>query len=308
VVNSKLPGLSGGLKIWHTLKYYIVGLYHRGEQDNATLLAGSLAFSTFVCIVPLVLIIFSIAGLLLETLPLENRIYSVINRIIPYPAYANYVKDLLHSQIAEFRLYKSLAGILGIGGLLLAASGLFGTMRTTLNAIFRLQGGKSPFWGKFQDMGKNMGLVILVMFYFLLSTTLLPALSILKEYSQRNEFLNFFRMGLPGDLITWILGFAMIFASFFLMYFMIPKITLPKKVILISSLCAAILWEIAKQLFGLYVTRIAGMTKIYSVYALVVILSSWIYYTAIVFIISAEIGQLYRESKPSGESVQHLDS
>lgn len=288
--------LSQGKRFWLWLEYYVSGLIRRADRDNAMLLAGGMAFSTFVCIVPFVLIIFSILGLLLMRPTLENQIYSVVSKLIPYQDYAEYVKGLLHSRIMEFRLYKNWAGIGGLAGLLFAASGLFSTMRTVLNTVFRFERVESPFWSKLKDIG----MVVLVLCYFLLSTTLLPALGILKEYSRRSEFLKFLRLGFSGDLVTGILAFVVIFVAFFLMYYLIPKVKLPRNVILISSLSAAVLWEMAKQLFGFYITGIASMGKIYGVYALVVIVAFWIYYTAIVFIVGAEIGQLYRERKSSG--------
>jgi membrane protein len=193
----------------------------------------------------------------------------------------------------EFRLYKNLAGIIGLLGLLFAASGLFGTMRTVLNTVFRFERVESFFWGRLKDLG----MVALVLCYFMLSTTLLPGLSILKEYSRRNEFLNFFRLGFIGDIFTGVLAFVLIFVSFYLMYYLIPKVKLPGKVIFISSIWAAVFWEAAKLLFGFYISEIASVSKIYGVYALVVVIASWIYYTAIVFIVGAEIGQLYRERR-----------
>jgi membrane protein len=286
-------------RIWHSLKYYVVGLVRRADRDNAILLAGGLAFFTFLCIVPFVLIIFSILGLLLEKSALEKQIYSMVSNIIPYKDYAEHVKDLLHTQIVEFRLYKSIAGIAGLGGLLFAASGLFSAIRTILNTVFRLEQVESPFWGKLRDFGKDIGMVTLVLCYFLLSTTFLPALSILKKYSKHSEFLGFFRFGFAGDLFTGILAFGLIFIAFFLMYYMIPRVKLAKKAILVSTFSAAVLWEIAKQIFGFYITDIASMGRIYGVYTLIVIIAFWIYYTSIILILGAELGQLYRESKSS---------
>jgi membrane protein len=278
-------------RAWAWFKYYVIGVIRRLGIDNATLLAGGMAFSTFICIVPFVLIIFSLLGLLLETPAIENQVYLTLGKVIPYPIYAEYVSNFLKSQVSDFRLYKNLAGIIGLLGLLFAASGLFGTMRTVLNTVFRFERAESFFWGRLKDMG----MVILVLCYFLLSTTLLPALSILKEYSSRSEFLNFFRMSFISDILTGVLAFVIIFVSFYLMYYLIPRVKLPGKVIFISSIWAAIFWESAKLLFGFYIAEIASVGKIYGVYALAVAIVTWIYYTSIVFIAGAEIGQLYRE-------------
>ena len=81
------------------------------------------------------------------------------------------------------------------------------------------------------------------------------------------------------------------------MYFAVPQTNLPKRVVFISALSAAVLWEIAKQLFSLYLANVVSIRRIYGTYALLVVTAFWIYYSSIVFIIGAEIGQLSRERK-----------
>ena len=70
-----------------------------------------------------------------------------------------------------------------------------------------------------------------------------------------------------------------------------------KKVVFISAFWAALLWELAKKLFGFYIFHFASLNKIYGAYVFVIIAAFWIYYSSIIFIIGAEIGQLFRERK-----------
>ena len=121
------------LSLW---QYYFLGLYNRISLHNDLLLAGGLAFSLFICIVPMILIIFSILGHLLENISLQKQIESFILTVIPYPDAAEYVKKILFSRIEEFKSLKNIAGYIGIIGLLIASSGLFTSMRNILNIIF----------------------------------------------------------------------------------------------------------------------------------------------------------------------------
>ena len=66
------------------------------------------------------------------------------------------------------------------------------------------------------------------------------------------------------------------------------------KTVALSALCAALLWEVAKQAFGFYITRFASFERLYGTYALVVLPAFWVYYSSVIFIVGAEIGQLYR--------------
>ena len=80
-----------------------------------------------------------------------------------------------------------------------------------------------------------------------------------------------------------------------MLYYLIPQQKIPKRVLLVSALSSSLMLEIAKQLFGLYIANVVTLKKVYGAYLFLIITAFWIYYTSIVFIIGAEIGQLYRE-------------
>jgi membrane protein len=280
------------LPFWLLMKefagHFFGGLYTRADQHHIFLLSSGLAFSLFVCIVPLVLIIFSIVGNIVEKPSVVEDIELFIDRVIPYEDYATFVKEKVFARMEEFSLYKSIAGWIGFIGIFFAASGLFSAMRTTLNMVFRLRPSESVVMGKLRDFG----LVLLVLIYFLISTAVLPALGLIGGYAKNYEFLNGALPGIVGQLAFWAVSFAIIFVAFSLIYWAIPQGRVPKRTVLVSALSAAILWELAKQLFGFYITHTITLKKVYGAYVFIVVVAFWVYYTGIVFILGAEIGQL----------------
>ena len=70
-----------------------------------------------------------------------------------------------------------------------------------------------------------------------------------------------------------------------------------KRVAAISALSAAFLWQAAEQLFGIYIAHAATLKRVYGAFTLLIVVALWIYYSSIVFIIAAEIGQIYRERR-----------
>ncbi|MEA3297294.1 MAG: YihY/virulence factor BrkB family protein [candidate division Zixibacteria bacterium] len=273
------------------IAHYIGGLYRRIDEHHVFLLSSGLAFSVFVCVIPLVLIIFAALGIVLEKPTIRDEIVLFIEHIIPHQDYANYIQDLVFSRVDEFVIYKNLAGTIGIVGILIASSGLFSSMRTVLNTVYRIRSQESILLGKLRDMG----LIVLVLIYFLLSTTILPGLKIIKEFTYKNEIIKDFFSLFPEGLVLQSISFFLILSSFLIIYFTVPHRKLPWKTILISGLSAAILWHIASQLFGFYVANFITFKRIYGTYALILAIAFWIYYTSLVFILGAEIGQLYRE-------------
>jgi membrane protein len=273
--------------------HYVVGLINKVDDHHGFLLAGGVAFSLFSCIVPLLLIIFAALGTVFEKMPISEEITAMVDRIIPYPEYAASVKEFLFSRVEEFRVHKNIAGILGMVGILFASSGLFSSMRTVLNTAFKADSNKPIYVGILRDLG----LVVLVLVYSLLSTTLLPAWSIVKELPRKIEFMSGVHIGFLLDYAIELGSFALIFGVFFFLYYAIPQTKMRKRVVAVSAFAAAFLWQAAEQLFGIYITHAATLKRVYGAFTLMIVVALWIYYSALVFIIAAEIGQLYRERK-----------
>lgn len=276
---------------WEFLKHYVGGLYYRVEEHHVFLLSGGLAFSMFVSIVPLVLIVFYVLGRILENPSLAAEISTFIERMIPYENYAEFVKSLLFSRVDDFRQYKNVAGIIGLAGLLFAASTLFSSMRTVLDKVYRVGDDASILVGKLRDFG----LVLLVLVYFVISTTVLSMWEVVKELAERIEFLQNLRFGMLEDFVIGVVSFVLVFMAFVVIYYAVPYRKPPKKTILVSALCAAVLWELAKQVFGYYITHFVMLKRVYGTYALLIVVAFWVYYTSIAFVIGAELGQLFRE-------------
>jgi len=281
------------------IKHYIGGLIKRTDEHHAFLLAGGLAFSLFVCIIPFLLIMFYILGNFLNSHNVQTQVNIAISTIIPYEQYSDYVKDIIFNRIDEVIKYKNIAGIIGGFGLLFAASGLFSSMRTILNRVFGIEANIHFLIGKLRDFA----LVFLVILIFFVTTLLSPILDLFIQAAQEMQSLSFFRSPIFEHFLLSAISFVLIFIVFLVLYSTVPVRKLGKNSTLISTIWAAILWEIAKQGFGFYIHHFTTFGKIYGTYALVVVVAFWIYYSSIVFIIGAEIGRLYSERKYSSNEV-----
>lgn len=271
--------------------HYFGGLYNRIDEHHVLLFSGGLAFSLFVCIVPLVLILFWILGNFLSSADVEVQINTLIDTIIPYETYSEFVKSILYKRIYEVIEFKNIAGIVGITGLFFAASGFFSSVRTILNKVFGTDIDVNIFLGKLRDFA----IIMIVILIFLVSTLFLPMLDIFRNVSEHLPFLEFLQKGIFQKIFTTLISLFIIFSLFALMYKFIPIKKIRKRSVGIGALWAALMWEGAKQVFGYYIFNFASWGQIYGAYALVVVVAFWIYYSAAVFIIGAEIGKLFDE-------------
>jgi len=280
--------------------HYLGGLYQRADEHHIFLMSGGLTFSLFVCIVPLTLVLYYMVGILSEKFFIADEFNSFIDGAIPYQDYADYIKNLVATRVEEFQVYKNVIGLIGVVGLFLASSTLFSSMRTILNSIYKVQHTQPVVIGKLRDIG----LVLAVLLYFLLSTIVLPMLTILKKFALKFEVLENLKSGFMEYFMVTGVSLLIIFTSFFFLYLLIPQKKIPRRIIFVSALSASILWEVAKYLFGLYITNVATLTKVYGAYALLVVVGFWVYYMSLVFIIGAEIGQLSWERQKKSRYMQ----
>ncbi len=278
-------------KIKAFIKHYFGGLIRLIDDNHVFLLGGGLAFSLFVCIIPFVLIIFAVLGNVLDSTNMQYQINLLIDTIIPYYKYSEFVKKIIFTRINEVIEYRNIAGLIGGFGLLIAASGLFSSMRTILNRIYGTAADVNVLLGKLKDFA----LVLMVILIFFITTILMPVLEVLRQYASRFDVLKFFESGVFQHLIFSLISVSIIFIVFTILYYFVPIKKLKKKATLISALWAAILWETAKQLFGFYLYNYSAFGKIYGTYALIIVVAFWIYYSSIVFIIGAGIGRLYQD-------------
>lgn len=272
-------------------KHYFGGLYIRFDTHHIFLFAGGLAFSLFVCIIPFVLIIFWILGNFLSSAEVEGQIVTLINTVIPYDEYSNFVKDIIFKRVYEVIEFKNIAGIVGFIGLFFAASGFFSSMRTVLNKINGTDIDVNVFLGKLRDFL----FIISVILLFFISIMALPLLELFISIAQETPYLQFFAHPIFQRVFTALFSLLIMYFIFYSFYRFIPTIKIRSKSAFVGAGWAALLWVGMKIVFGYYLSNFGTWGRIYGAYALMVVIAFWIYYTSAVFIIGAEIGKLFDE-------------
>ncbi len=79
------------------------------------------------------------------------------------------------------------------------------------------------------------------------------------------------------------------------LYALVPHWKFNRRIVLYSSFVSTIFFEALKFLFSIYILRIADYGKIYGTYATIVISIFYIYYLSVIFVVGAELGEIYFE-------------
>ncbi len=286
-------------RILSFINHYVGGTFKRLDKNHIFLSAAGIAYSIILSVVPLVLIIFSVLGSMIDVATIEEQVNSAIDGLIPYADAASYMKNFILTRIPEVVKYKSLAGGIGLLGLFFTSTWLFSSMRTILNKIFRVEESKGAIIGLLRDFG----MVLLVLVFILLSTYLLPTINFFVSLTEKIEILEPFALGTVIHSLVSYVSLLLMFLMFYMFYQFIPYVKMHYKVPIASALWATILWEAARMLFAYYVTNFLALNKLYGTFLFFAVVMFWIFYASMVFLVGAEIGQLYRERRDARRGI-----
>jgi membrane protein len=79
---------------------------------------------------------------------------------------------------------------------------------------------------------------------------------------------------------------------FFLIYKIAPNKIIPSAIAFKAAFFTSLLWEMAKHLLGWYVLHLSRFSLVYGSLGTLGVFFLWIYYSAIIFLLGAEIAAL----------------
>jgi membrane protein len=186
----------------------------------------------------------------------------------------------------------SVAALVGLVTLVMAATGVFVSMQETLNQVWGVRARPARAWvKKLLVRARGLGLILSVGFLLLISLvaqTILIALG---------KFLDEL---LPGSALIWLhvvnnvtsLGLGtVLFASIFKF---LPDVHIRWRDVWIGAIVTAVLFAIGKALIGLYLGH-SNVGSIYGAAGTVIVLLAWVFYTSQILFFGAVFTRCYAE-------------
>ena len=256
------------------------------KEDHAARHAAALAFYTALSIAPLLLIAIWVAGLVFGADAARGRILGEIGSVTGHDA-AETVQSMVES--ANRPHSGLIASILGIAVLLFGASGVFGELKQSLNAIWEVEDAKKRgVLRLIRERFLSITMVLGVAFLLLVSLVISAALAAMSDALEG---------WIPGGPILWQavsfgVSFVLITLLFAVIFKVLPDADVKWKDVRIGALTTAVLFIVGKFLLALYIER-AHVAGKYGAAGSLVALLVWIYYSAQIFFFGAEFTQTY---------------
>lgn len=272
--------------------YYVKGIYRKVNEENIFFLSAGVAFNGILCLIPVLLLLTSLLGMFLHSSSGSmQKIDQLLDTAFPPQPYAQQIQQSLKGIVRDIILYRSTFGIYGIGILIYASASMFSSVRHVLNTIYRLKSSKLVIIAILENILLVMLLGLLFVIANFFSWILLPVNSLLKEVPA----LGIIDLGSLMKSLMFAASYLPAFLMFFVVNRFIPERGVTNKVALISSVTTTSLWWIASKGFGWYLTAFHSYSKLYGTYAFILVFLLWVYYSSVVFILGAMVGQLFRE-------------
>jgi membrane protein len=256
------------------------------NDHDASTQSAALAFYTMFSLAPLLVVVIALCGLAFGAQAVRGEIMTQFQDWMGKDA-ARLVQSIL-ATAAEPNTNR-LAGVLGILVLIFGASGVFVQLQQSLNRI----------WGVVPKPGAvltsllrkrllSFAVVIGIGFLLVVSLLLSAALAALGNLLEH-------RYHLPVTLLhtaNILASFVLITLLFGLIYRLLPDVQLAWRDVLLGAVVTSVLFGIGKTLIGFYLGR-TGAASAYGAAGSLVMLLSWIYYSALVFLLGAELTRVY---------------
>ncbi len=259
-------------------------------NDSLSRLGASLAYYTLFAIAPVLVIAIGIAGLVFGPEAARGEIVHQVDDLIGMEG-GRAVQALLKG--ASNHSAGVLATVIGSITFLLTATGAFLELQYALNTIWRVKPKASAGIRDFLVQRLvSFGIVVAIGFLLLVSLAVSAALA---------AFSGWLNARVPGMAAVWIgvnliISIGVITLLFALLYKVLPDVDLGWRDVWIGALITATLFSVGKTLIGLYIGHSSAASS-YGAAGSVVILLLWVYYSAQVVLIGAEMTRAYTAAR-----------
>lgn len=280
----------------------VVGLLVRagleGQKDLPKDRAASIAYFTFLSLFPLVLGIVAISATFLKSAEAQIRVNEFIVELFPVSA------DVVTRNIDSLVGSRGAAGLTSVLVLMWSASKMVAALSRGINSALNLK----RHYAFYLSPLRNFGLTLAVSVLILLTMAVTPMVGILDGLEpgiigQRwSAIISLLTGHVSGLIITAILVGSI--------YMIIPFERPHWRDLIPGTLVAALLIEIGKMLFVLYVGNLSRYDTVYGSLSSIIVLLIWLYFSTRVILYGTQVICVHRMQRrqQSTEAQHELES
>jgi membrane protein len=256
-------------------------------EDEALSRGAAIAFFAVTSLGPLMLIVVAIAGLIFghdaARAALTGQLHSLMGQ--QSAAMLQGVMDKAGQQSSGIW-----GTILGVGTLIVTASGVFGEMQSALNKIWHAEPKGSTVSRLVKARAASLGLVATLGFLLIVSLAVSAALTAFGDFL--NALLPFGKVIV--SVLNVVISFALLALLFGAIYKILPDRPLVWSDVVVGAVTTSLLFTIGKSLIGLYLGS-SAVASSYGAAGALLLVMLWTYYSSQIFLLGSEFTKVYAE-------------
>ena len=276
-------------------RYFVVELMVRTvrelSEDDVTHMAAGVAYYALFSIFPLLLGLISVLGFFLESSDLQARIVELTSGYLPGS------EKLVEDNIDAVLGLRGALGFFSLLGLMWSGSAMFGALNRAINRAWDIHTDRPIYIGKPRQLLMALSVGIL----FALSVSSATVVRTAGDLSGFDVPVLGFLVNTAGQIMLQTLSLGLMIVIFLLVYKFMPNTKTYWKYIWPGAIIGAVLFEIAKNLFILYLERWSSYQNVYGSIAPVIVLLLWAYVSSLIILLGAEICSEYERLKHNVE-------
>lgn len=256
-------------------------------NDKAIKLSASLAYYTIFSLAPMLIVIISLGSLFLGKQAIEGELFEQIRRYVGDAAALQ-----IQSMIGNADVLKSsfIASIIGIGTMLIGATGVFVEIQDSINLMWGIKHKHKKGFIKYL-INRLLSFVIIIGMGLVVLISL-AINSIIDSFSA--TIVNYFPF-FPIAFASWansVFMFFILCMLFVVIFKFLPDVIIYFKDVLVGAIFTATLFMIGKWGISYYL-GIISLGSTYGAAASLVIILLWVYYSSIILYFGAEFTHMY---------------
>lgn len=256
-------------------------------HDNAFKLSASLSYYTVFALAPFLIIIISLAGIFFGREAVQGKIYFELYQLVGSEA-AMQIQEII--QNIQAKQYSTIGAVIGSIILLVGATGVFTEMQDSINYIWSVKAKPKKSWLKFLiNRLVSFSLIIGLGFVLLVSLIVNAVLNLLSD--KLYKLLPNFTVSL-FHTVNLVIILIVITGLFAIIFKVLPDAVIAWKDALIGATVTAVLFLFGKFLIGYYLGK-ANLGITYGTAASIVIILTWVYYSAMILYFGAEFTKMF---------------
>ncbi len=256
-------------------------------DDRCLKLSAALAYYTIFSLAPLLVLLIALAGAFLGDEAIQGQLFGQINGLVGNQA-AKQIQDMVKNMGLSGKT--STALVFSIGTLVIGATSIFVEIQDSVNLIWRVKPKPKQGWLKLlKDRLLSSSLVVSLGFLLLVSLVVNGIVLALSD--QLGRFLPGISVYLISAL-NFVVSTAVVTVLFAVIFKVLPDAKIAWKDVRWGALFTALLFMLGRYLIGLYIET-SGTESTYGAAGSLIVVLTWIYYTAAILYFGAEFTQAY---------------